>query len=122
MASTVSLCSARAARPASIRLVAFATRSRRLDRLLQELRRRAAQCGDRVVHRRVPGEHGDRQAGRQLAHPLEQLEPVHAGQLDVGDQQVPLVRVHPGERAPPRPAAGSTSKPPEVSTRRRYSP
>jgi hypothetical protein len=67
----------------------------RPDRFLQELRGRAAQRGDGVVDGRVPGQHRDRQAGHELADPLEQLEPVHAGQLDVGDQQVPVLLLDP---------------------------
>jgi hypothetical protein len=60
-------------------------------RLQQELRRRAAQRRDCVVHRRMAGEQGDRQARRQLADPTEQFEPAHARQFDIGDEQVPLL-------------------------------
>ena len=56
------------------------------DRLLQELGGRAAQRRDGVIHRRVPGQHGDRQVGLLLADPFQQFQARHAGQLDVGDQ------------------------------------
>ena len=39
----------------------------------------------------MPGDHRDRQVGHQLADAFEQLEPAHAGQLDVGDEQIPLL-------------------------------
>ena len=57
-----------------------------------------AQRGHRVVHRRVPGDHDDRQGRRGPAQRLQQLQAVHARHLHVGQHQVPALRAGPLQR------------------------
>ncbi len=81
------------------------------DRLDHELVGVAAQRLHRVVHGGVGGHDRHGQLGLQLAQPAEELQPVHARHLDVGDHGVELLagrqceglqrveaghRVHPG--------------------------
>jgi hypothetical protein len=61
----------------------------RRDRLLHELGCRVPQRGDCVVDGRMPGDHGDRQAGHQTVDPVEQFQPGHSRQFDIGDEQIP---------------------------------
>jgi hypothetical protein len=68
------------------------------DRLLQELRGRAAQRADRVVHGGVAGEHGHRQGGHPLPHAFQQFQAGHARHLDVGDEEVPVLFLDPPQR------------------------
>jgi hypothetical protein len=97
MASTTSRPAARAARPPLDQRGGLGHQQLGRDRLLQELRRRAAQRGHGVVHGGVAGQHGHRQVRHQLAGSFQQFEAGHPGQLDVGDEEVPALRLDPAQ-------------------------